>query len=97
MPYFVYGDAEVSHLMAQDAVLGRAITRIGHISREVEPDLFIALAKTIISQQISTKAAATVWARFAARCGVVTPDVVLSLSCEDIAQCGMSMRKAVRT
>ena len=94
MQYFSYGDTEISHLTVQDAVLGEAIARIGHISREVEPNLFIALIQSVISQQISTKAAATVWNRFAARCGVVTPDMVASLSQEEIAQCGMSGRKA---
>ena len=89
-----YGEREVAHLASQDGVLGEAITRIGHISRTVESNLFIALVQSIISQQISTKAADTVWNRFSARCGVVTPDVVLSLSEEDVAQCGMSKRKA---
>ncbi|MDR2855392.1 MAG: DNA-3-methyladenine glycosylase 2 family protein [Methanomicrobiales archaeon] len=93
MQYFVYGEREISHLMAQDAVLGEAIAVLGYISREVEPDLFTALLRSIISQQISTKAAATVWGRFSARCGVITPDAVLSLSFEEIVQCGMSGRK----
>ena len=94
MPEFMYGEREVSHLTIQDPVLGEAISRIGHISRAVEPNLCIALMQSIISQQISTKAAETVWNRFSERCGVVTPDAVLSLSEEEIAQCGMSKRKA---
>jgi len=94
MQEFMYGEREVSHLSSQDVVLGEAIARIGHISRAVEPDLFTALVQSIISQQISTKAAETVWNRFFTRCGVVTPEAVLSLSTEDVAQCGMSKRKA---
>ena len=94
VPYFSYGNKEISHLTTQDAVLGEAIARIGHISREVEPNLFIALIQSVISQQISTKAAATVYNRFAAHCGVVTPATVASLSQEEIAQCGMSGRKS---
>ena len=91
---FIYGEREVLYLISQDPVLGDAISRIGHISRRVEPDLFISRIQSIISQQISTKAAETVWNRFSARCGIITPDTVLSLSKEEIAQCGMSKRKA---
>jgi len=94
MSEFIYGEREVSHLTAQDPVLGVQISRIGHISRAVEPNVYIALMQSIISQQISTKAAGTVWNRFSERCGVVTPDAVLSLSEEEIAKCGMSRRKA---
>jgi DNA-3-methyladenine glycosylase II len=91
---FIYGEREILHLASQDSVLGEEISRIGHISRAIEPDLFISLLQSIISQQISTKAAETVWNRFSAQCGVITPDTVLSLSEEEIAQCGMSRRKA---
>ena len=94
MKEFMYGEREIAHLASQDGLLGEAMTRIGYISRAVEPNLFTALVQSIISQQISTKAADTVWNRFSARCGVVTPDIVLSLSEEDVAQCGMSKRKA---
>ena len=90
----IYGKREVLHLTLQDPVLGEAISHIGHISRAVEPDLFVSLIQSIISQQISKKAAETVWNRFSARCGVVTPDTVLAFSKEEIAQCGMSKRKA---
>jgi DNA-3-methyladenine glycosylase II len=94
MPAFIYGEKEVLHLTSQDPVLGEAISRIGHISREVEPNLFVALIWSIINQQISKKAAETVWNRFSTRCRIVTPDVVLSLSEEEITKCGMSGRKA---
>ena len=41
--------------------LAAAIERIGTLQREVNPDLFSALVQTIVGQQISAKALATVW------------------------------------
>ena len=92
--YITYGEREISHLSAQDPVLARAISRIGFIARKAEPDLFVALTSSIISQQISTKAAETVGNRLIEKCGGITPENVTSQSLEDIMQCGMSGRKA---
>ena len=41
--FFCYGRAETDYLASRDPVLGAAIDRIGHIDREVFPDLFEAL------------------------------------------------------
>ena len=60
MQYFPYGDKEVSYLKERDKQLGRVIDEIGPIRRQVILDPFEALVNSIISQQISKKAAATV-------------------------------------
>lgn len=93
-PVFLYGQKEIEHLQKRDKRLGRAIERIGHIEREVTPDLFTALITSIVSQQISAKAADTVIARLLSFLGCITPQRVASASSEAIQQCGMSMRKA---
>ena len=64
------------------------------IEREVTPDLFTALISSIASQQISAKAAETVWARMEDRFGAITPATIASATVEAIQQCGMSLRKA---
>jgi hypothetical protein len=61
MQLFKYGKAEIDHLKSRDRKLGRAIDRIGMIERQVTPDLFEALVHSVVAQQISSKAAATVW------------------------------------
>ena len=61
--FFIYGEPEIEHLKKKDKRLGSAIERIGIIQRAVMPDLFAALINSIVSQQISSKAADTVWAR----------------------------------
>ena len=94
MPIFEYNDKELDYLRNRDKKLGQAIDEIGIIEREVEPDLFAALIASVASQQISAKAAKTVWARMESRFGTISPEIIASASIEDIQQCGISLRKA---
>jgi DNA-3-methyladenine glycosylase II len=80
-------------LAKRDPALGRVIKQIGRIEREIEPDLAAALIRSIIGQQISSKAAATVRRRLRDMLGV-TPERIAAAPVEDIQSCGMSMRKA---
>ena len=94
MEIFRYGEDEISHLRKRDRKLGQAIDEIGMIERNVTPDLFVALVASVASQQISAKAAETVWRRMEERFGVISPDTISSASAGGIQQCGMSLRKA---
>lgn len=64
------------------------------IERQVMPDLFKALVHSIVAQQVSRKAADTVWARLTERLSGVTPLKVAGTPVSDIQKCGLSMRKA---
>ncbi len=81
-------------LSARDARMAAAIEEIGGILRQGEDDLFIALTQSIIGQQISLKAADTVWQRLTALLPAVTPEAVAALDAPDLQGCGMSQRKA---
>jgi 3-methyladenine DNA glycosylase/8-oxoguanine DNA glycosylase len=70
------------------------IDRYGVIEREINKDVFSALIGSIISQQISGKAADTVESRLLSLCGEVTPARICNTDISAIQQCGMSMRKA---
>ncbi len=94
MPYFTYGDTETRHLALADPCMAQWIEQVGTIQREVIPDPFAALLSSIISQQISGKAAQTIWARFVGAVGSVDPDSVLAVSEADLRGCGLSGRKA---
>lgn len=94
MASFQYGSREINHLRSRDRRLGRAIDEIGMIERGVTPDIFAALVASVASQQISAKAAETVWKRLENLAGTITPETLSAVSREDIQQCGMSMRKA---
>ncbi len=94
MDIFQYGQTELDYLKKKDKKLGQAIERIGMIERQVIPDLFTALIHSVVGQQISSKAAAAVWNRLLGNCGGITPQVIASLTAEEIQKCGMTMRKA---
>jgi len=94
MEFFRYGSRETDFLKRQDEQLAQAMERIGPIERPVIPDLFTALVSSIVHQQISNKAAATVWGRVVQRIGSITPQAVVAVPVEEIQKLGMSMRKA---
>ena len=94
MKIFQYGQAEIDYLTRRDRKLGRAIGHIGMIERQVMPDLFKALVHSVVAQQISSKAAATVWGRLCGNLLDITPRKVASTDVSDIQKCGLSMRKA---
>lgn len=94
MEIFKYGENELAYLKKKDKKLALAIDRIGMVEREVIPDLFAALVNSVVGQQISMKAAATVWNRMLDRFGEITPQSISAATVEEVQQCGISMRKA---
>lgn len=94
MPAFRYGTTEIEHLKKRDRRLGVAIDQIGMIERAITPDLFTALVASVAGQQISAKAAETVWNRMVERFGIITPVTLSAATAEEIRQCGVSLRKA---
>ncbi len=95
MQYFSYGDTEITGLKARDPILGAAINRLGHPNRPVIPDLFSALIYSVVGQQVSAKAAETVWGRMKdAYRDSITPETIAAAGADEIQQFGMSKRKA---
>ena len=94
MKVFEYGLKEIEYLKSKDKKLGAAIDRIGAIKREITPDPFAAMVSSIVGQQISSKAAATVWNRLNGLLGVVTPESISKAELSDIQSCGMTLKKA---
>ena len=67
-----------------------------HIFKVVQPtnDVFVVMLKSIMEQQVSLKAAATIWGRFLSLFdGQPTPAAVLELSDDVIQKCGTSFIK----
>ena len=91
--YFKYGDKEIEYLKGKDKILGAAIDKIGYIKRKVTPDMFMALINSIVGQQISTKAQATIWGRVKERFAPITPKNILAATDEELQSCGLSFRK----
>jgi DNA-3-methyladenine glycosylase II len=61
------------------------------LARRGEP--FLTLARAICGQQISVKAAQSVWDRVCACVGDVTPESVLARKRPELRACGLSDRK----
>jgi len=94
MQYFEYGETEIRYLRSKDKVLGKAIDRIGFIKRQIMPESFKALVYSVIGQQISGKAAETVWNKLTAAVGEITPESLGPIEPGRIQACGMSNRKS---
>ena len=82
-----------THLMKKDRVMKRLIPQYGDAALQSRGDAFVTLARSIVGQQISVKAAQTVWERFAALPRAMTPAAVLKLKIDDMRAAGLSARK----
>jgi len=81
------------HLMRKDRVLKKLIPQFGDAILESRGDAFVTLARSIVGQQISVKAAQSVWDRFAKLSRKLSPAGVLKLKVDDMRAAGLSARK----
>ncbi|MEY4726066.1 MAG: putative glycosylase [Pseudomonadota bacterium] len=81
------------HLMKKDRVMKRLIPQFGNACLESRGDAFVTLARSIVGQQISVKAAQSVWDRFIQLPRKLTPANVLKLKVDDMRAAGLSARK----
>ena len=81
------------HLVKKDRVMKRLIPQFGDAALQTQGDAFTTLARSIVGQQISVKAAQTVWERFAKLPRSMKPASVLKLKIDDMRAAGLSARK----
>ena len=81
------------HLMKRDRVMKKLIPQHPGVCLQSRGDAFVTLARSIVGQQISVKAAQSVWERFAALSRRMTPAQVLKLKVDDMRAAGLSARK----
>jgi DNA-3-methyladenine glycosylase II len=81
------------HLMRKDRVMKRLIPQFGDACLQSRGDPFVTLARSIVGQQISVKAAQAVWDRFAKLSRRLTPGQVLKMKVDDMRAAGLSARK----
>lgn len=79
-----YWSDACTHLVKRDRVLKRLIPRFGDACLESRGDAFITLARSIVGQQISVKAAQSVWNRFETLPRRMAPADVLKLKVDDM-------------
>ncbi len=88
-----YWDEARKHLIKKDRVMKRLIPQFGEACLQSRGDPFSTLARSIVGQQISVKAAQTVWDRFAGLPQEMKPGNVLKLKVDDMRAAGLSARK----
>ena len=89
-----YWDEACADLMKRDRILRKMIPTYGPAHLVSRGDPFITLARSIVGQQISVKAAQSVWERLVTLCPRVTPAQCLKAGTDQLAGCGLSKRKA---
>jgi DNA-3-methyladenine glycosylase II len=88
-----YWDRAKRALARRDPVMAGIIRSRPRVHLARRGEAFMTLARAIVGQQISVKAAQSVWDRFAACVGEVTPAGVLARPPRQLRACGLSDRK----
>ena len=81
-------------LSKRDPILKKIINKFnkGYLTSRKDP--FFSLCRTIIGQQISTKAADSIWSRFEIKCNKkIIPNTVLKLTSRSLRNAGLSRQK----
>lgn len=84
-----------SYLSKKDKKLGKLIGAYEGEIMTLRPDPFYTLARSITGQQISVKAADSVWNRVLAAADEIKPDIIANMPAEDLRACGLSARKVL--
>lgn len=84
------------HLRRRDPVLRTVIKRVGPVTMKLERNRFQALVRSIIAQQISGKAARSIWKRLhtAVKPRRLTPEVIAGIPIDQLRSLGLSSQKA---
>ncbi|HVP08672.1 MAG TPA: DNA-3-methyladenine glycosylase [Burkholderiales bacterium] len=88
-----YWDQAKRSLARGDPVMAAIIRRHPRVHLVPRGEPFHTLARAIVGQQISVKAAQSVWNRFSSHVSIVSPGEVLKARTRDLRACGLSERK----
>jgi len=88
-----YWPRAIAELADRDRVLARLIAHYSDLQLRSRGDAFGTLTRSIVGQQISIKAADTVWGRLAEALPAIDPAAVLAADPQRLRACGLSARK----
>ena len=89
-----YWETAARELGARDPVLLKLAGRHDGLELGSRGDAFSTLARAIVGQQISVKAAQSVWVRLVAEITAVTPELLGAGNVERLRSCGLSGQKS---
>ncbi len=92
-------EAAVKHLASRDRTLGAWMAKLGAFTMEVEAtqSVYEAVARAVVYQQLTGRAAATIWSRVKALSGdgsFLTPDAMARMETDALRAVGLSAAKA---
>ncbi len=90
-----YWDKAKKFLIKNDPVLARIIKQYKGEALASRGSAFFSLARAIVGQQISVKAAQTVWNRLLMAVSEVLPQNILHADTDLLRTCGLSARKVI--
>ena len=82
-----------NNLKKRDKILKEIINRYKSEKLKSKKNAFLTLAKSITGQQISVKAANSIWEKLEKKIKKINPNNILKLNKNDIAKCGFSKQK----
>lgn len=82
-------------LKKRDATLKKIIESYHGEAMQLRGDPFFTLARSITGQQISVKAADSVWAKLMAASGKMVPEKIAMMEALELRACGLSERKVI--
>ena len=84
----------LDHVAALEPLMGVAIERVGYPEPRLRPTGYVTLLRTIVGQQVSVAAAASVWTKLAALLGDdIPPEALLAADFDSLRACGFSRQK----
>ena len=85
--------AGLDHVAALEPLIGTAIERAGYPEPRIRSTGYVTLLRTIVGQQVSVAAAASVWNKLAALLGDDIPPEALLADFDSLRACGFSRQK----
>ena len=93
MSHPVYWHKAKKHLNEADPILARLILVHNQYTISSRGEALETLLRSIVGQQISVQAAASVWEKLAKKIGKIKPKNVILISFDDLKSCGLSKQK----
>ncbi|WP_292979977.1 DNA-3-methyladenine glycosylase family protein [Nitrosomonas sp.] len=89
----VFWEQAINELSARDPVMYRIIQSYSDSLSEEKSDAFTTLTRAIVGQQISVKAAASVWQKVTTSIPEISPEKLMVTETSLLRACGLSARK----
>jgi DNA-3-methyladenine glycosylase II len=84
----------LAHICAKEPRVANALAKAGHPEPRIRERGYATLLRTIVGQQVSVAAAASVWTKLEAMLGEgCPPEKLLAASFDDLRACGLSRQK----